>query len=146
MNRDIKFRGYARYHNKWVYGYLIKTQNSWGDEFEIVEEYGIEHVDGWEYSGQSFIVEADSIGQYTGLKDNNGNEIYEGDILKIAYHDDYNYKIVGEVTWNDKAYFEFRDKIGGQPLMNLFTCYGATKGEMEVIGNTFEASKKEGQK
>lgn len=66
MSREIKFRGKQIDNGEWVYGFLAD------------EDY-INDIDSIDLS--SIEVDIDTVGQFTGLFDKNGKEIYEGDIL-----------------------------------------------------------------
>lgn len=92
MNRQIKFRGISVKTREWVYGYYsVFTYESQGGDFPRDETgHFIMPIkgDNEQTENDEYIrVIPESVGQFTGLRDNWKNEIWEHDRVKILYTD-----------------------------------------------------------
>lgn len=81
MSREILFRAKTKATKEWTYGHFAK-------QYDVPQIYA--------GNGHECIYE-DTLCQYTGLDDKNGNKIFEGDILHFG---DKNYL----VFWNDECF------------------------------------------
>lgn len=113
MKRKIKFRGWQ--DNQWIYGLLEKDHKT--GIYYIRPEYAINNC----------AVEQDSIGQFTGLKDADGKEIYDGDIL-FQEENEYFEDIVAIVFWQkDQAGWFVANSKGACPLGDFLHYYDQCK-------------------
>ena len=139
--RDILFRGKSTETNQWIYGgfhiwekrqICVLGDDKLKDD-EISYVITVNSFADWNMprTMQAVEVIADTVGQYTGLTDRNGNKIFEGDIVNILTE---NEEIV-VIVYEDGGFIVHADKF------SIDIIYKINRTDVEVIGNKYDNPK-----
>lgn len=129
---NIKFKAKRLYNGEWVEGSLTYSQGTAFIHCKESDEDDRCYLTPYE-------VNPHTVCQFTGMKDEKGNEIWEGDILQDV--DDDNIKYV--VTFGEGAFFA--RKVGLYTGIPLHECVGSLGNDVityaKVVGNKFDKEK-----
>lgn len=124
MKREIKFKAKSIYNGEWAYGDLLHKTD--GTHIYVGKDEG----------GHTLCTRIDpsTVCMFTGLKDCEGNEIWEGDIISSPH-----FERVATVKWDDSLCgFKCSDVTGN---INFSFTAIAHCSEWSIVGNKFDKKK-----
>ena len=133
--REIKYRGKRVDNGEWVYGFYFKY-NTNGKPRHFIRVCTNTFNVWW----NDYEVDGETVGQFTGLKDKNGVEIYSGDKMLITTEDGV---FVYQVVFRDGEENEhFMSGFSFQLIEDVSEKYiNSDENYYEVIGNIHEVKK-----
>ena len=126
--REIKFRGKTLSNDhKWLYGNLNLNDDGKAAIMRIGDFWSLQPVN------------SDTVGQYTGKKDVNKKEIFEGDV--VLFCDSRAHERIGVIKWHEKACCWIID-CGGEAGRVMLANYAyeimLAYYACEIIGNVYD--------
>lgn len=135
--REILFRGKRKDNGEWIVGHLI-----WYEDGRV--RINPSHTDVFCYQKDDSIIQTvayevipETVGQDTGLVDNKGKKIFEGDIINTKKYG----KIIGNINVNDFDIFQIQYEPCMFRLVNKNRVFNLIDNEFskyEVIGNVHD--------
>lgn len=132
--RKILFKAKRIDNGEWLEGLVTKIENT----FCLIREYG---------SNISYECDVNTLCQYTGLTDKNGQKIWENDVVRYQFDTDDcifpnkdTKKRVGKIFFSDfRASFSVAmGRNGSKAINNDLFKYVQNGNRVEVIGNIFD--------
>lgn len=153
MAREILFKAKRIDNGEWVEGSLVTRKYHNTDEvfeahivFDAYEQMGVLNFGSTpvlisplveeKYDDGCFRVDYNTICQYTGLTDKNGNKIWENDVVKVETYmlgSPFGERMIGKIVYEECAFFVEPKDINKTTYLYADEC-----AEVEVIGNIFD--------